>query len=105
VWCFNRRDGSIVWKADFPHDAPIAMGPYRDGGGLLLASPVPVGDRILVVLGNGRLVTLSSEGKIESQFDLGVPITASPAIAEDVVVVASVDGVLRAIALDRILGS
>jgi outer membrane protein assembly factor BamB len=104
VWCFNRGDGSIVWKADFPHDAPIAMGPYRDGGGLLLASPVLVRDLILVALGNGRLVTLSSEGKIESQFDLGVPITASPAIAEDVVVAAAVDGVLRAVALDRILG-
>lgn len=104
VWCFNRGDGSIEWKADFPHDAPIAMGPYRDGGGLLLASPVPVRDRILVALGDGRLVTLSSEGKIENQFHVGVPITASPAIPGELVVVAAVDGMLRAIALNRILG-
>ena len=104
LWCFNRDDGSVEWTADFPHDAPIAMGPYRDGGGLLLASPVVVQDRILVALGDGRLVTLSPEGKIENEFEVGVPVTASPVISGESVVVAAVDGTLRAITSDRVLG-
>jgi outer membrane protein assembly factor BamB len=104
LWCFDRRDGSIRWKTDLIHEAPIAMGPYRDGGGFVLGPPVVAGERILVALGDGRIVAISFEGKIEDEFSVGVPIAASAAIADDLVLVAAVDGVLRAIPIERLLG-
>jgi outer membrane protein assembly factor BamB/predicted phosphodiesterase len=104
LWCLDRSAGSLEWKTDLSHEAPVAMGPYRDAGGFVLSSPVVVGERILIALGDGRIDALSSEGKTENEFEVGVPIAASPAVTEDLVIVAAVDGVLRAIPIDRLLG-
>ncbi len=103
LWCLDRLDGSVRWKTVLTESAPIAVGPYRDDGGALLASACVIGEHILVPLGDGRIVTLSSSGKIRATVNVGVPITSSLVVSGDLCVFAPVDGVLRALPLELLI--
>lgn len=104
VWCFDRADGTVRWRTDLGHDAPVAMGCYRAGGPALLGGPTAVGERVLVPLGDGRIAALGAgSGEPERWVDSGVPIAAPLAVGGDVCIAAGVDGVLRAVPLDALL--
>jgi hypothetical protein len=76
------------------------MGPYRDEGGALFGEPTVTATQAIVACGDGRVVTLSrSDGRIEAETDLGVPIAAPPAVAGETYFVVGIDGMLRALPL------
>jgi len=103
VWCFDVSDGERRWTTPITTSAPISMGPYRSSGGALFAPPTRAGGRLLVPTGDGRIVTIRMDGTELGSYDIGVPIVAALSTYRDTVIAAPVDGVLRALPLDRLL--
>lgn len=102
VHCLDRATGARRWQTAVGGDSPIAMGSYRAGGPALLASPTPVGDRLLVPGADGRITTLAiGDGTVLAAIETGTPIAAPVAVDETtgLCIVAGVDGHLRAIEL------
>jgi len=103
LFCFG-RDGGRRWVRDVGGPAPLAMGSYRASGAVALAPPTVVGDRAFLPTGDGTVVALEpTEGRIVGIADLGAPVTSRLVVAGDLVVSAAVDGVLRALPLERLL--
>jgi outer membrane protein assembly factor BamB len=102
LFCFG-RDGVRRWVSEVGKPAPLAMGSYRADGPVMLAPPTPVGDRLLLPTGDGRIVAIDpADGAATATVDLGVPVTARLASCDEIVLAAGVDGVLRAVTLDRL---
>ena len=103
VFCFDRRSGALRWRTVVGRDAPVAVGPYRASGAALLAGAIVVAGVAIIPSGDGRLIGLSCEDGHEiGAVDLGVPLTSRAAVAGDQVVVAAIDGTVRALPLDRL---
>jgi outer membrane protein assembly factor BamB len=103
LFCFG-RNGERRWICEVGDPAPLAMGSYRASGPVALAPPTVTADRALLPGGDGRIRAVESEdGAVVADVDVGVPVTAGLAVADGLVVVACVDGVVRALDAETLL--
>jgi hypothetical protein len=78
------------------------MGPYRNDGGALLGEPALTADHAIVACGDGRIVALGrTDGRIERQWAFPAPFAAAPAVRDGLCYTVDVEGVLRAIRIER----
>ncbi len=81
VYGINRGTGALGWQLTL-----------RSG---LDASPVIVGDRVLLATSRGRLLTVNkADGRKQWQYDAGGGFIASPAVADKRLVIGNEDGTL-----------
>ncbi len=60
VYCFQRRDGKLLWHTKLFGSAPTDLYPP---GGMAVPTPVTDGTRVFVLFGTGDLAALDFEGK------------------------------------------
>ena len=94
----SRSSGSPVWRKPTGEDAPLPWG--LEGWDYLMASPVPVGDVVLLPSGDGTLYAVeSTTGAERWRYDTGARIRSTPAVADQVVYLGSGDGIVHALDL------
>ncbi len=67
VFCFDRRDGSLLWKRQAPPRDPEPG--VRDKNGYASATPVSDGERVVVFLGSCGLLCYDLDGALVWQYD------------------------------------
>jgi outer membrane protein assembly factor BamB len=89
--------GGELWRATSP-SSPLNFSHYRSDQPGFIASPVVTGDVVWVGRPDGQLLALAAADGAELwSTNLGAPITAAPAPAGDVLIVATYDGTIRAL--------
>jgi len=92
VLAWDAQSGKARWA--FQTGATIgSFGPYQWGGSLVMGAPCIDGDRVCAGSNDGRVYVLDVHtGRELWSCDLGVPVTSSPAVAGDMLYVATFDG-------------
>ncbi|MCB8999671.1 MAG: PQQ-binding-like beta-propeller repeat protein [Bacteroidales bacterium] len=79
MYCFDKKNGKLYWKVNT--------------GGSLDASPVLLGDVLLVANMRGDLMFMNaSDGKSIWTYELGSPMGGNPAVIDKLIFVAAQDG-------------
>lgn len=79
VYAFNKEDGELAWKVNTR--------------GRVDASPVLAKNGLLIATMRGDVLIMDpSEGKIEWSYELGAPITGTPAVLNNTIIVGADDG-------------
>jgi outer membrane protein assembly factor BamB len=98
LWALDAATGDARWTWK-PGESPLYAAHYRGRGRGFTSSPVITGGVVWAAPTDGTLVALDLETGAELQrLDLGAPVLAGLAAAGDLLVVASLDGTVRAFA-------
>lgn len=88
----DRADGHLVWETKLDVVAPLPFQPYSKVGGVVLAPPTVVGDRVVLPCLDGTVRTLTFDGQVIGTVALGAPIAAPLTDTGDLLVGVDVDG-------------
>jgi outer membrane protein assembly factor BamB len=79
VYCFQKKSGELLWKIN--------------ARGRVDASPVLIGDRLLVATMSGDVLLLDvDDGSVKWSYELGSPVFGNPAVMENHIIVGAEDG-------------
>ena len=83
VYGLSREDGRVRWAAET--------------GGDVLGGPVVGGQNAYVGSGDGKLYEIAQAGGVLRTFDAGAPISSSPALTDEAVLIATTAGTVHAV--------
>lgn len=92
VVSFDAKNGRIRWSCQTGLSIG-SFGPYQWGGSMIMGAPLIDGKKVYVGSNDGKIYVLDlRSGKELWSYNLGVPVTSSPAIAADRLYVTTFDG-------------
>jgi len=101
VHAIDLRSGRRLWNFQSARTPLLDFHPYHRGRGNLLTEPAVSGSRLLVGGADGWLYVLNRmTGVLLAEVDFGSPLTASPAVSGDELVLTTFDGQCLSYRLD-----
>ncbi|HEX9890367.1 MAG TPA: PQQ-binding-like beta-propeller repeat protein [Nitriliruptorales bacterium] len=99
VRAYARDTGELRWDTAVAGPAPLAAGPYRADGPLVLGGVTAAGDGVVVATGDGCLVSLSRDGQVTRRTRLPAPALGGVTVESEHAWTVTTDGGLHRIPL------